>query len=328
MNEHDEETGLMGPSTTKAVNPFGDAKATAAVQAGGGGLEIGSAREIAEVQASVIMAKRFPRDPVQCMDRILTACQRPSMAVKAQYQYARGGTDITGPSVRLAEELARGWGNMVSGVREVSRGVDERGVGYSECVAYAWDLETNVREERYFRVPHWRDTKGGGYKISDARDVYEKVANDGARRRRACVLAMIPADVQEEAIKQCQLTLQSAFEVTPDSIKEVLKRFEGVGVTKDQIEERIQRRIDTMTPAIYVSLVNIYNSISDGMSTALDWFTFGDDFGGERDGDPNSRVNALNERIARMRAKRKDGGEEPAAGGLCRRTTRTSGRRS
>jgi hypothetical protein len=44
-------------------------------------------------------------------------------------------------------------------------------------------------------------------------------------------------------------------------------------VTKSQIEARIQRRIDTITPAQMVSLRNIYNSLSDGMSDPSDWFS-------------------------------------------------------
>jgi|19_taG_2_1085344.scaffolds.fasta_scaffold07049_3 hypothetical protein len=280
----------------QGVNVFGDA--------GGGQVQkqamesAVTSREQSEVQAAIIMAKRFPRDQVQAMDRILTACGRPTLAMKAQYQYARGGTDISGPSIRLAEEILRGWGNIVSGIRELSRGFDEKGIGFSECVAYAWDLETNVRDERYFRVRHWRDTRSGGYALKDERDIYEAVANSGARRKRASMLAMIPGDVQEEAVKTCEATLQSNFEITPESIKAMVDRFGQCGVTKDQMEARIQRRIDTITPALYASMVKIYNSINDGMSTALDWFDFGDSLEADSTGD---RTASLNARIAAMR---------------------------
>lgn len=55
---------------------------------------------------------------------------------------------------------------------------------------------------KQFQVRHWRDTKSGGYALKDSRDIYEKVANDGARRLRACILAVIPADVVETAVKE------------------------------------------------------------------------------------------------------------------------------
>src|SRR5262249_52579489 len=116
-----------------------------------------SAREVGEVQAALIIARRFPRDPIRALDRIIQACQRPALAEVGQYEYPRGGQMVTGPSIRLAEEMARYWGNMISGVSELSRSN-----GVSECLAYAWDLETNFRDEKRFHVRHWRDTKQGG----------------------------------------------------------------------------------------------------------------------------------------------------------------------
>lgn len=226
-------------------------------------------REVGEVQAAMVIAKRFPRDQITSMERIIQACTRPSFAESAAYQYARGGTDITGPSIRLAEELARGWGNILSGVTELTR---ENGV--SECLAYAWDLESNYRDEKRFHVRHWRDTKQGGYAVKDERDIYELIANMGARRKRACILSVIPSDVQEAAVAQCEQTLQTKIQVTPERIKGMLERFAEYGVTKDMIEERIQRRLEALTPALLVNLGKIYNSLQDGMSVARDWFTF------------------------------------------------------
>ncbi|MBQ7110481.1 MAG: hypothetical protein IJO06_04585 [Thermoguttaceae bacterium] len=39
----------------------------------------------------------------------MTACQRPGLASVAVYVYPRGGSKISGPSIRLAEEIARNW---------------------------------------------------------------------------------------------------------------------------------------------------------------------------------------------------------------------------
>ena len=64
---------------------------------------------------------------------------------------------LVGPSVHLARELARIWGNMDYGVHELSRD-DARGM--SEIRAYAWDQQTNMRSSRTFQVPHARMAKG------------------------------------------------------------------------------------------------------------------------------------------------------------------------
>ena len=96
------------------LNPF---RANAAVATTGGALvSVEQQRAIAEVQARMIIARSNPRDPILCMDLILQDCTRPSLAEGALYQYARGGSSISGPSIRLAESLARRWGNIASGI--------------------------------------------------------------------------------------------------------------------------------------------------------------------------------------------------------------------
>ena len=50
-----------------------------------------SQRAIAEVQAALVIAKQFPRDMNQAWDRIMNACQRPTLAQSAVYSYGRGG---------------------------------------------------------------------------------------------------------------------------------------------------------------------------------------------------------------------------------------------
>ena len=163
-----------------------------------------------EVQAALVIAKKFPRDQVAAMDRILQACTRPSLAERALYQYARSGTDITGPSIRLAEMLAQNWGNIQFGIREL----DQRN-GESTVEAFAWDMETNTRQVKVFQVRHERHTKQRSYALEDPRDIYELVANQGARRLRACILGVIPGDVVEEAQHQCDVTLATKAQVTP-----------------------------------------------------------------------------------------------------------------
>jgi hypothetical protein len=224
-------------------------------------------REISEVQAALVVAKRFPRDPIQAMDRILQSCTRLGLAEGALYQYARGGQDISGPSIRLAETIAQHWGNISSGVVELSRRNGE-----SECLAYAWDLETNFRDEKRFIVKHIRNTRRGSMALSEERDIYETVANSAARRKRACLLAVIPGDVVESATRQVELTLRTSAEISPDRIKAMLETFAEYGIAREMIEQRIQRRLDAITPALFLQLGKIANGLKDGMSSASDWF--------------------------------------------------------
>ena len=79
------------------------------------------AREVATVQGQILIAKRFPRDVDLSLQKIERACSRTRLASLAIYQYQRGGTDITGPSIRLAEAVASAWGNVKYGFDVIQR---------------------------------------------------------------------------------------------------------------------------------------------------------------------------------------------------------------
>lgn len=232
-----------------------------------GVISVEQQRAIAEVQGAIISAKRFPRDMVAAINRIKVACQRPTLAAQALYSYGKEGSNVTGPSIRLMEAIAQNYGNISCGVIELSRNA-----GTSECMAYAWDLETNFRDEKKFQVKHWRDTKSGGYALKEERDIYELIANMGARRKRACIMAVIPGDVVEDATDQCEATLKADVNITTDLLKKLVEAFLPYAVTQELIEKRIQRNLDAITPAQVVDLRKIINSLKDGMSKPSDWF--------------------------------------------------------
>ena len=225
------------------------------------------AREVSQVQGQILMAKRFPRDEKKAIERIKNACTREGLASVSVYQYTRGGANVTGASIRLAEALAQNWGNIDFGIKELDQNENE-----SIVEAYAWDLETNTKQAKTFIIKHERHTRKGIKKLTDPRDIYELIANQGARRVRACLLSVIPGDITEMAVSECNKTLEATADITAKGIKKILKAFASLGVTKQQIEGFIGRNIESITPALMLRLINIGNSIKDGLSTADDWF--------------------------------------------------------
>jgi len=227
-----------------------------------------SGRVEAEARAALAVAKSCRRDEVDAMDRIKNACQRLGVAEAAEYSYSRGGTEITGPTVKLLEVVAGAWGNLQTGFRELSR---QNGESVVEC--FAWDLETNNKKVLEFTVKHIRDTRGGGKALTDERDIYELIANMAQRRVRKCMESVIPRDVVEDALLECQKTLKARCDLNPERIKGMVEKFQkDYGVTLSQIEARIQRRIESVTQAQFLSLGKIFNSLKDGMSKPADWF--------------------------------------------------------
>ncbi len=249
------------------TNPFTASVSTGSRPGSNALAQTDQQRAVAEVQAAMMIARMNPRDPIAAMDRILNACTRPSLADSAVYNYAKGGSNVSGPSIRLAEAIAQAWGNLQFGIREIDQANNE-----STVQAYAWDVETNTRREITFQVPHLRYKKQGSYKLEDPREIYELVANQGARRLRACILAVIPGDVTETAVAQCEATMRTKADASPEAMQKMMAAFEPFGVTKEQIEKRIQRRLEAIQPAQVVSLKKIYASLRDGMSTPADWF--------------------------------------------------------
>ena len=233
--------------------------------------EVKAQREASEIQAMVFMAKQFPRNQIQAADRILNACTRQTLADSAVYSYPRGGQNIEGPSIRLAEVLAQNWGNLDFGIRELSQ---ENGVSTVE--AYAWDLETNVRQAKVFQVAHKRMARVGTKTLTDPRDIYEMVANQGSRRLRACILSIIPGDIVEAALAQCSVTQAASVGATPEEIKETIRKLTATmgkfGITAENIQDRYQCRLEAIRPAQIVELRKIYTSLKDGMSKPSDWF--------------------------------------------------------
>lgn len=225
------------------------------------------ARAVAEVQAALVIAASRPRDELRARDRLLQACRREKLAAGALYQYSRGGTEIEGPSIRLAEAAARAWGNMTYGFRETSRRA-----GVSECEAFAWDLETNTKAIRQFTVKHWRDTKKGGYAIKEERDIYELMANQAQRRVRAAILEIIPGDIIEDAIEQCKETQKATVGNIEEASRKLVASFAEFGVSRKQIEKRLGHHLDAIQAAQIINLRKIWTSLRDGMSRPDDWF--------------------------------------------------------
>lgn len=240
-----------------------------AAVAPGVGTAMSTNREAQEVQAAVFMAKRFPRDENASLARIAQSCQRRGLAEKAIYSYPKGGQNVTGPSIRLAEAIAQSWGNIQSGVVEL-----EQRPGESVCMSYCWDIETNTRDIKVFTVSHSVQTKKGTKVLTDPRDIYEHVANQGARRKRACILAVIPKDVVDSAMEACQRTLASgAKEPLIDRLRKMVNVFQAeFSVPLESIERYMGYKLDSFTEMDMVTLRGVYTALKDGASKREDYF--------------------------------------------------------
>lgn len=228
-------------------------------------------KELSEIKGKMFLARQFPRDPEMSLQNVLRECGRKDLAEAAQYEFPRGDSVVRGPSIRLVEVLARHWGNIMSGITEVDVQGDTTTI---KC--FAWDLETNASDEKTFSVKHERSTKKGSYKLTDERDIYEMVANKGARRKRACLLAVMPGWYVDAALEECDKTLSDSLTKSGESLEEIIEKtvnaFAGFGITPEQISTKLNKEIDKLSNNDIVKLRHLYSAIKDGFVKATDAF--------------------------------------------------------
>ncbi|MGJ8525214.1 hypothetical protein LMG33818_000922 [Halomonadaceae bacterium LMG 33818] len=270
-------------TAVQSQNPFGQPQMAEHVNHGT--VHIEQSRAITEAQGKLLLAKKFPRDEARAFSQVLQSCSRISLAVASTYSYPRGGQLVTGPSIRLAEELARCWGNIEFGIRELSRQE-----GNSEMEAYAWDLETNTLSTQRFTVRHIRDKRGGGTVLTDERDIYETTSNMGSRRLRARLIAILPPDLVDAALEQCKKTIEGDVSIPmADRVKRLISSFQRVNVTEKMIRNRIGKSLDDVNDEDLYELHTIYTSLKSGQFKASEYFDM------KRE---STEANRLNEQMA------------------------------
>jgi len=251
------------------------------------------AREKATVFMAVEIAMRHPRDEAAAAKAVLAACQTPEFAEVGVYKIPRknrktGKTEeLPGPSVHLAREMKRRWGNFRSGVEVLSIGEDEIVIQ-----GWAWDLESNnyTASPQAFKRKIWKfDYKAKETSLQDANDdeVRNLVNRFGAFCERNALLHLMPRQVVDAAVEACvQTQLRAAKELVDgarsnkgdgkakmaDTIDKLLKFFATHGVDRRRIQEHLACVLEDMGARELTELRQAARSLKDGTATADDLF--------------------------------------------------------
>lgn len=230
--------------------------------------QVEQARAVAEVQAAVVVAQQVPRDISRAIGEMQDSCGRKHLAEKAFYRVPNRGQ---GPSVHLARELARIWGNVQYGVHELRR--DDK-AGVSEVQAFAWDVQTNTRSTRTFQVPHQRMAGGKRKDLTDLGDVYLNNQNVGARAVRECIFTILPPWFTEDAEEIARKTLRDGDgKPLSERIDAMVQVFaEKWGIKQAQLETKIGRKRGQWDAGDVASMQVLYRSIERGEVTIPEEF--------------------------------------------------------
>jgi hypothetical protein len=190
-------------------------------------------RSSPEIDMQIATAKQYPRSIQKVKSEALTmATVDDATAASMSYALPRGGKNITGPSVRLAEIFAIAWGNLRAETR-----IGEAQGDFIAAEAVCWDLEKNVaiKAETRRRIV---DKYGKRYKP----DMIMTTGNAAASiALRNAIFHIIPrAYVDSVAAQAERVALGDAKNMTVVR-QQHFALFHRFGVTDEQILLRMGR---------------------------------------------------------------------------------------
>lgn len=220
-----------------------------------------------EMEGAIIVAKRFPRNEDKAFESLTKSCGRLSFAQDATYSFPRGDQTVEGPSVYLAKEGARVWGNIRFGADIISDDESSRHVR-----GWAWDMETNTKvtaDDSFAKLIY---RKKGGWQKPDERDLRELTNRRAAILIRNCILSLLPSDLIDDAIRTAKQTLEKGVASNIDaSRKQCIVAFSSIGVSVEDLEKYLGHKVGQSTPKEIADLRTVYKSISDGNSKWTDY---------------------------------------------------------
>lgn len=252
----------------------------------------------AEVDMQVSTAKSFPRNIRRVMDgakSMATASQE--IAEGCIYSYRRGGKDITGPSVRLAEIMAANWGNL----RCQSRIVDE-GKDYVTAQGTAWDMERNYLVQRETRRSI-RDSRGGRY----TPDMIAVTANAASSiALRDAIFKVIPKVFVDEIYNEARAAAVGDLKSLSERRSRAIESFGKMGVSSARLFARLGITDEREVTLEHLEiLTGIRNKLRDGECMLEDEFP-------EPRPEPVAPAGKPTDRVASLADRVRAGGAKPA----------------
>lgn len=209
---------------------------------------------------AISAAKRFPRSIRTVLNQaeaLATATQE--IAAACIYSLPRGGKQLTGPSVRLAEIMASAWGNMRIGARIIR----EDG-NFIIAQGYAHDLQTNT--ECTFELRR-RITDSKGRRYSD--DMIAVTANAAQSiALRNAVFRVVPRALVDEIYARARAVAVGEQKTIGTRRDAMVGHFTKLGVTTDKLLGLVGKpSVDDLDGEDLLILRGLANALKDGTTT-------------------------------------------------------------
>jgi hypothetical protein len=227
-----------------------------------------------EIDIQIATAKRYPRSLQRFQKNAETlATADVEVAMSCNYRLPRGGKQIEGGSVRLAEIVANTYGNLRCSSRVVA--VEDRSI---VCEGVCIDLETNnaVRVEVRRRI-----VDKNGKRFND--DMVNMTAN------AACSIAFRNAVFKVVPLAMCNKIGKAAKRVAIGNSKTLedrkalmISKFDELGVSVEDLLEKLGKEGEAdITLSDIEAMIGIYGAISGGDTSVEEQFRYNPAQGGK-----------------------------------------------
>lgn len=224
----------------------------------------------AEIDVQITTAKRYPRQLTAVKQSMMSfATLDQETAEACFYTLPRGGKNIQGPSIRLAEIALSCYGNIRAGSRvvsTVSTGPNPHVVIQSVCHDLEKNIAVTIEKRRRITKKKSRDT-------IDEDDI-NLAANAGAAIAfRDAVFKVIPLALIKPVYEQAKRVAIGDAKTLVDRRAKMVETFGKMGVTKDMILLKLEKKsIDEVNLDDMETLIGLHTALKDGDTTIDETF--------------------------------------------------------
>lgn len=212
-----------------------------------------------EIDTQVATAKRYPRSITRFKETALAlATDSAEVAASCHYSVPRGGKDIQGPSIRLAEIVYYAWGNL-----RTSASIVEEGDTSVTVRGSVWDLETNNAVSREVR----RSIFGKHGRFNP--DMITVTVNAAmAIAIRNAIFTAIPRSFVNGIYDQAYKVAFGNATTFKQTLHKMIEHYSKIGVTPDRLVASVGKQgVDDITMEDVAHLRGIFNNIRDSNIT-------------------------------------------------------------
>ena len=217
----------------------------------------------AEIDQQISTAHAYPRSPARARDRMISlATMDEKMSEECIYSVPRGGKQIRGPSIRLAEIVAGCWGNIRVAARVTHEDRIER---YVEAEAIVHDLENNMgwiaRARRRIELKK-------GRKTVDLDMIQLAGGAAMAVARRNAIFAAVPKPVWARAQEAVEAVIKGDQKTLVERRDAAISYFNKAGVPIERILKALEvSHLDDITLDHLVDLSGMRSALKSGENT-------------------------------------------------------------